>query len=100
MMTLPGRVTVATARLVALLELAEWGARSEAERLLVADVRNELKQMGEKFMAVQKGGEDAGNISRLDSGTEGAQSAGAGDGDGGGAGTEPAGPGGGVGGTG
>ena len=101
MMALPGRVTVATARLVALLELAEWGARSEADRLLVAEVRNDVQRLGQKYMAAQaaakRGNEDAGDHSGLDGGAEGAESLGEGGGDGGGAGAESSGAGGGVG---
>lgn len=55
MMALPGRVTVATARLVALLELAEWGARSEAERLLVLEVRNDVQTIREAICSSTKG---------------------------------------------
>lgn len=97
MMTLPGRVTVATARLVALLELAEWGARSEADRLLVGEVRNDVQQLAARYAAAQKGNEDEGDYGGLGGGAEGAESQGAGGGDGGGEGAEPAGPGGGVG---
>jgi hypothetical protein len=79
MMTLPGRVSVATARLVALLELAGWGARSEAERRLVVEVRRELEQ------AMR--GQDEGDHGGAASGATGAQSTGAGDSDGGSAGT-------------
>lgn len=96
MVTLPGRVTVATARVLALLELADWGARSEAERLLVTEIRTDLQRLGEKYSAGQRG-QDAGNIGRLDDHSAGAQSAGAGDGDGGGQGAEPGSAGGGVG---
>lgn len=91
MMALPGRVTVETMRLVALLELAEWGARSEADRLLVLEVRGDLQQLGERFAAAQvaqKGNKDATDHSGPNSSAESAESARAGDGDGGGAGAE------------
>ncbi len=80
MMVLPGRVSVATARLVVLLELAGWGARSEAERLVVMEVRRELEQA----MRGQDAGDHNGSAGRA----TGAESTGAGDGDGGGKGSE------------
>jgi hypothetical protein len=44
---IPAVMAVPTKRLVAVLELAEWGARSEAERLIVDEMREELRRAAE-----------------------------------------------------
>jgi len=109
MMQLPGRISVPTARLLALLELAEWGVRSAAERVLVSEMQGTIQETAQQFAAqavsamgaeqkeeVKGQVDDEGDQRRFDGGAEGTEPAGAGDGDGGGAGAERRSAGGGV----
>lgn len=63
MRLLPERVTIPTKKLVALIELATWGCRSEAERLLVDGLNRDLDELSAQAAAklVKNGGSDAPN---------------------------------------
>jgi hypothetical protein len=73
MRLLPERVTIPTKKLVALIELASWGCRSEAERMLVDGLNRDLDEMSAQAArkiatrqssgveALKSGGRDAPN---------------------------------------
>lgn len=89
MRVLPERITVPTPALLALVELAERGVRSQAERLLVEGINQDLDSVSAAMAQKMIGVNDAANQQRSTGGAVGAQPAGAGGGDSGGAGDEP-----------